>query len=69
MTPLQVRIERLPGCDDMELPRYASAGASGLDLAAAVADPLVIEPGQRALVPTGIRVALPAGTEGQVRPR
>ena len=69
MTTLQVRIERLAGCDDLELPRYRSDGAAGLDLAAAVAGLVVIEPGQRELIPTGVRIAVPAGAEGQVRPR
>jgi dUTP pyrophosphatase len=52
-----------------QLPRYASAGAAGLDLAAALAEPLQLLPGARAAVPTGIAVALPRGHEGQVRPR
>jgi len=51
------------------LPAYMSPGAAGLDLAADVADDVVLRPGQRALVPTGIALALPAGYEGQVRPR
>lgn len=53
--------------DTAELPHYASAQAAGADLASAV--DLVIEPGHRALVPTGICLALPPGYEGQVRPR
>jgi dUTP pyrophosphatase len=52
-----------------ELPRYATGGAAGLDLSAALEGPLTIAPGDRALVPTGIAVALPSGHEGQVRPR
>jgi dUTP pyrophosphatase len=51
------------------LPRYASAGAAGLDLSAALDAPLTLEPGARAAVPTGLSIALPAGHEGQVRPR
>jgi len=54
---------------DAELPRYATAGAAGLDLAAALPAPLTVKPGDRVLVPTGIAIALPAGHEGQVRPR
>jgi dUTP pyrophosphatase len=50
-------------------PRYATAGAAGLDLAAAVDAEVRLPPGGRALVPTGIAVAIPAGLEGQVRPR
>ncbi|HET7847969.1 MAG TPA: dUTP diphosphatase [Pseudolabrys sp.] len=68
---VDVRITRLPHGADLPLPSYQSAHAAGLDLLAAVpADaPLTIAPGGRALVPTGLCIALPAGTEGQVRPR
>jgi len=67
----EVRVMRLPHGKDLALPSYQSALAAGMDLLAAVpADaPLVIAPAVRALVPTGIALALPAGTEGQVRPR
>ncbi len=54
---------------DLPAPRYSTARAAGLDLAAAVSEPLVLSPGERALIPTGFAVALPAGHEGQVRPR
>ncbi len=50
-------------------PQYKSAGAAGLDLCAAITSPLVVPPGRRALVPTGWAMAIPAGYEGQVRPR
>jgi dUTP pyrophosphatase len=62
---------RLPHGAELPLPSYQSGGAAGLDLLAAVAAdaPVIIGPGQRALVPTGLAIALPAGTEGQVRPR
>lgn len=71
MSAITVRIIRLPHGADLPLPSYQSAGASGLDLLAAVpADaPLTIAPGQYAAVPTGIAIALPPGTEAQVRPR
>jgi dUTP pyrophosphatase len=64
-------VKRLPHAADLPLPSYQSEGAAGLDLLAAVAldRPLTLQPGERALVPTGIAVALPPGTEGQVRPR
>ena len=52
-----------------QLPRYATEGAAGLDLVAALDAPLVLPPGGRALIPTGISIALPPSTEGQVRPR
>jgi dUTP pyrophosphatase len=51
------------------LPRYATDGAAGLDLSAALDEPLVLAPGARARVPTGLVIALPNGHEGQVRPR
>jgi dUTP pyrophosphatase len=65
--PVQVR--RLPHGEGLPLPGYATAGAAGLDLLAAVQAPLVLAPGQRALVPTGLAIALPPGYELQVRPR
>jgi dUTP pyrophosphatase len=66
-----VSVKRLPHGSGLPLPSYQSEGASGLDLLAAVpADaPLVIAPGRFVAVPTGIAIALPAGTEAQVRPR
>lgn len=67
--PLEVAIVREPGCEDLPLPRYATAGAAGVDLHAALDAPLTLAPGERAAVPTGIRVALAPGYEGQVRPR
>ena len=67
LTP--VRVTRLSGAEDLPLPSYETAHAAGMDLRAAVEDPLVIAPGERALVPTGIAIALPEGTEAQVRPR
>ncbi len=54
---------------DVVLPRYASAGAAGMDLVAALDEPLTLNPGERAAVPTGISLALPEGYEAQVRPR
>ena len=71
MTKVQVRVLRLPHGAGLPLPAYQSAYASGLDLVAAVpADaPVTIAPGERAMIPTGIAIALPPGTEGQVRPR
>ena len=68
---IDVRIKRLPHGEGLALPSYQSALAAGLDLIAAVpADgPLTLSPGARALVPTGIAIALPQGHEAQVRPR
>lgn len=64
-----VAIERLAHGADLPLPRYESALAAGVDLRAAVAGPIELAPGGRALVPTGIRIALAPGTEAQVRAR
>jgi len=71
MSGIAVRIMRLPHGAGLPLPSYQSESASGLDLLAAVpADaPLTIAPGRHAAVPTGVAIALPAGTEAQVRPR
>ena len=69
MTPVTVPIMRLDHARDLALPDYASAGAAGIDLPAAVADYVVIAPGKRALIPTGFAIALPDGFEAQVRPR
>ncbi|MEN8182744.1 MAG: dUTP diphosphatase [Myxococcota bacterium] len=66
---LPVAITRLPGSEDLPLPRRSSAGAAGVDLHAAVEGELRIEPGARALIPTGLALAIPDGHEGQVRPR
>lgn len=64
-----LRVEQLPHARDLEPPAYMSEGAAGMDLRAAVEEPARLEPGDFALIPTGIRIALPAGYEGQVRPR
>jgi len=68
---IDVRITRLAHGHGLPLPSYQSALAAGLDLIAAVPEnaPATLAPGARALIPTGITVALPAGTEAQVRPR
>ncbi|MEW6337549.1 MAG: dUTP diphosphatase [Acidobacteriota bacterium] len=68
-TPVEVKVLRLAHGEGLPLPDYASALAAGADLRAAVARDLVLEPGGRAAVPTGLVLAIPAGFEGQVRPR
>ncbi|MFN7972644.1 MAG: dUTP diphosphatase [Acidobacteriota bacterium] len=62
-------VARVPGAGDLPLPQAATEWSAGIDLRAAVSEPVVIPPLGRAIVGTGIRVALPAGHEGQVRPR
>lgn len=66
-----LRILRLPHAEDLALPAYETAGSAGMDLRAAVAEDaaLTLEPGGRALVPTGLKMALEPGWEAQVRPR
>ena len=64
-----VAVRRLAHGENLPLPAYATAGAAGMDLLAAIDSPLVIAPGERALIPTGLAVALPPGFELQVRPR
>jgi dUTP pyrophosphatase len=68
---MKIAIRRLPNGEGLPPPAYASAGAVGLDLHAALApgQKLVLEPGARDLVPTGFAISLPEGFEGQVRPR
>lgn len=72
MNPLiDVRVQRLPHSDGLPLPRYETSGAAGMDLIAALpeGEPMVLAPGARAMVPTGLAIALPQGFEAQVRPR
>lgn len=69
MTAVEVPVIRLAHGRDLPLPRYATAGSAGMDLLAAVSEAETLAPGARALVPTGIAVALPPGYEAQVRPR
>ncbi|HEY1224040.1 MAG TPA: dUTP diphosphatase [Brevundimonas sp.] len=66
-----LRIERLPHSEGLALPAYETTGSAGMDLRAAVAEdaPLTLQPGARALVPTGLKIALEPGYEAQVRPR
>ncbi|MCX7924726.1 MAG: dUTP diphosphatase [Fimbriimonadales bacterium] len=69
MSLLRVLITQEPDATDLPLPSYQTDGSAGVDLYAAVKEPLTLQPGERALVPTGIRIALPPGYEAQVRPR
>jgi dUTP pyrophosphatase len=66
---LEIQIARLSGTEDLPLPSYQTEHSAAMDLAAAVAEPLVLEPGGRALVPCGFQIAVPEGYEAQVRPR
>lgn len=64
-----LKIEVLPGHEDLGLPAYATEGSAGMDLKAALAEPLTLGPGDRGVVPTGLKMAIPSGFEGCVRPR
>ena len=66
---MRIRLKRLPAALDLPLPSSGSPGSAGFDLRAAVPGELVLEPGQRLLVPTGLALEIPPGWEGQVRPR
>jgi len=69
MTRLSIAITTLPHAAGLGLPAYATEHAAGMDLCAAIANDVVVEPGRRVLVPTGLAIALPEGYEAQVRPR
>lgn len=69
MTEAMVQVVRLAHAEGLALPTYASAGAAAMDLLAAVAEPIVLPPGGRAAIPTGLMIALPEGHELQIRPR
>jgi len=62
-------VVRLPGFEDLPFPRYQTAGSAGADLSAALGEPLVLNHGEIHLIPTGIKLAIPRGFEGQIRPR
>ena len=68
---LQIRVQRLSHAEGLPLPAYETSGAAGMDLRAAVPEdePITLRPGSRAMVPTGLCIAVPQGYEAQVRPR
>ena len=66
---MRISVKREPDALDLPLPAYATAGSAGMDLRAAVEETVILEPGHRALISTGIRIAVPEGYEAQVRPR
>ncbi len=69
MTQTSIHLTQLPHGADLPLPSYATSGSAGMDLMAAVTSPITLAAGERALIPTGIAIALPVGYEAQVRPR
>lgn len=66
---IRVLFEKLNHARELPLPEYETSGSAGMDLRAANKEPVTIEPGKRALIPTGLRMALPQGYEAQIRPR
>ena len=66
-----LRVERLPHAEGLALPAYETSGSAGMDLRAALpeAEPVILAPGERKLIPTGLKIALEPGYEAQVRPR
>jgi len=66
---VKVKIYREPGTEDIPLPEYQTEESAGMDLHAAVKEEIVLMPGERKLIPTGIKIALPQGYEAQIRPR
>lgn len=68
-TDLTIAVTRLPNAKDLALPAYATEHSAGMDLLAAIDAPMTLAPGARALVPTGLAIALPDGFEAQIRPR
>jgi len=66
-----IQVAPLPHFEGLQLPAYETAGAAGMDLRAAVSDaePVTLAPGKRAMIPTGLTIALPPGYEAQIRPR
>ena len=70
MEQIRIQIKRVrPGQSSLDLPAYLTDGAAGMDLCADIDSVLSIAPMERALVPTGVAIALPAGFEAQIRPR
>lgn len=67
--PITIKVQQLPHHKGLELPAYQSTGAAGMDLAAAVDADIILAPGDRDLIPTGLAIELPPGYEAQVRPR
>ncbi|OPY84437.1 MAG: Deoxyuridine 5'-triphosphate nucleotidohydrolase [Syntrophus sp. PtaU1.Bin208] len=69
MKEIRISVQTLPHFSGLSLPRYMTAGAAGMDIHAAVTGDVMIGPGERALIPTGLVIALPEGFEAQIRPR
>ena len=66
---IKIEVTKKPGFEDLDLPRYMSAGAAGMDLLAAVEEEVLLQPGEIRFISAGINIALPPGYEAQLRPR
>lgn len=66
---MNIQFKKLPHAEDLPLPSYESQYAAGMDIRAALDDPIKLAPGKRQLIPTGLKMALPEGYEAQIRPR
>jgi len=66
---IDIKIQRMEGNEDLPLPTYMTAGASGMDVYAAVNEPITIQPREFDMIPLGIKIAIPDGYEAQIRPR
>ena len=69
MTSVEISVKRLPHNTDLPLPEYETFQSAGMDLPAAIDSPMNLSPGEHAMVPTGLAIALPGGYEAQIRPR
>lgn len=69
MKKVVLKVKRLPHAEGLPLPSYATPYSSGLDLRAAISEPVKIKPFERVIIPTGLIIEIPEGYEGQVRPR
>ena len=66
---IEIKIQRIEGNEDLPLPKYMTAGSSGMDVYAAVKEPITIQPREFDMIPLGIKIAIPDGYEAQIRPR
>jgi len=66
---MNIQFKKLPHAEDLPLPSYESPFAAGMDVRAALEEPITLSPGKRMLIPTGLKMALPEGYEAQIRPR
>ncbi|WP_018127624.1 dUTP diphosphatase [Balneola vulgaris] len=66
---MKILFKKLPHAKDLALPSYETSSAAGMDIRAALEEPMVLKPGERALIPTGLQMAIPHGYEAQIRPR